>query len=240
MHIEEAEDLRLGKSEGVPDGAGLQRRVLGQLDHHLHAQRPLALRVSRRHSDSPVERLAHRAHRPVAHHGQRRVDIHPGHESIRRRARAIDPLIGQPNPFDGVSLLARVAREDRRAHRRSRPYLHQAGGHQLRSDPLVELAHGEHQPAVLVQKSRRPGQLERRILHAQQPAQPAQQNASPARSANDRRLAPMGSSRYSTRSSLTGVAMGISAGSSSGKLARMPLALVTMPLTPAAISSARS
>ena len=135
MHIEEAEDLRLGKSEGVPDGAGLQRRILRQLDHHLHAQRPLALRVSRRHSDSPVERLPHRAHRSVADHRQRRMHIHPGHESIRRRARAVDPLIGQPNPLDGVSLLARFAREDRRAHRRSRPYLHQAGGHQLRARP---------------------------------------------------------------------------------------------------------
>ena len=28
MHVEEAEDLRLGKSEGVPDGAGFERASL--------------------------------------------------------------------------------------------------------------------------------------------------------------------------------------------------------------------
>jgi len=63
---------------------------------------------------------------------------------------------------------------------------------------------------------------------------------SPMRRRSDRRLAPMGSNRYSTRSRLTSAAMGISATGRSGILARMPFARVTTPLTPAAMSSARS
>jgi hypothetical protein len=64
MHVEEAEDLRLGKSEGVPDGAGLERGVFRQLDDELHAQRPLAPRVPAGKAELLVERLADRADGP--------------------------------------------------------------------------------------------------------------------------------------------------------------------------------
>ena len=155
-----------------------------------------------------VDRLAHRAHRPVAHHGQRRADIHPRHESVRRRARAIDALVGQPKPLTERALPSTSeigALTGVPGHICTRPVAISCD-----ADPLVELADGEDEPAVLVQERGRPGQLERRILTPQQPAQACAAEDRPARSATERRLAPMGSSRYSTFSSLTGAAMGIS------------------------------
>ncbi len=68
----------------------------------------------------------------------------------------------------------------------------------------------------------------------------ARMDASAARSVRERRLAPMGSRRYSTFSSRTGVAIGICEGSRSGKAPRMPRARVTTPDTPKPRSSARS
>ena len=64
--------------------------------------------------------------------------------------------------------------------------------------------------------------------------------ASAALKVSERRLAPMGSSRYITRSLVTGTAMGISAGFRAGKLERIAWAHVTTPLTPELMSSARS
>jgi hypothetical protein len=63
MHVEEAEDLRLGKTEGVPDGAGFERGIFRQLDDELHAQRPLAVRRALGQAELLVESLADRAHR---------------------------------------------------------------------------------------------------------------------------------------------------------------------------------
>ena len=47
MHVEEAEDLRLGIAEGVEDRAGLERGIARQIDHHLHAHGPFALVMAR-------------------------------------------------------------------------------------------------------------------------------------------------------------------------------------------------
>ena len=70
MDVEETEDLRLGKTEGMPDGAGFERGILRQLDDELHAQRPLAAGVTLGQAEFFVQSVAHRAHRTIAHHGQ--------------------------------------------------------------------------------------------------------------------------------------------------------------------------
>src|ERR1700758_4822010 len=63
MNIEESKNLRLWIAEGVPYGAGFKRGFLGQLNYKLHAQRPLALVVPRRHSEVFVDGLAYCAER---------------------------------------------------------------------------------------------------------------------------------------------------------------------------------
>ncbi len=164
MHIEEAEDLRLRESEGVPDGARLQRRVFGQLDDELHAQSPLAARVALGQAEFLVKGLAHRAHRAVAHDGQLRAHVHSGHEAVGGSAGLVHALVGEAQTFDSVAV------KERLADRSARPDLHQAAGHQLRANPLVELADGEHQSAVLVKEGGCPGQFEGRVFDAEKRA----------------------------------------------------------------------
>ena len=77
---------------------------------------------------------------------------------------------------------------------------------------------------MLLQKLRRIGKLQRIVLHAATARKERAKRRHPARNAAERRLAPIGSSRYSTFSCFTGVIMGIPAASSSGKLARIALA----------------
>ena len=76
MHVEEAEDLGLGIAEGVEDGAGFEIDILGQVDHHLHADGPLARVMAGGHAEVFVELAAHGAHRTVADHGERGLDVH--------------------------------------------------------------------------------------------------------------------------------------------------------------------
>ena len=57
--------------------------------------------------------------------------------------------------------------------RRAGPDLDRAGALDLRADPLHELAHREHQAAVLVQEGGGPRQFERVVLERQQPAEGA-------------------------------------------------------------------
>ena len=54
-------------------------------------------------------------------------------------------------------------------HRRAGPDLDGAGALHLRADPLHELAHRENHAVVLVQKRRRPRQIQRVMLERQQP-----------------------------------------------------------------------
>ena len=152
MNVEEAEDLRLGIAEGVPDGAGLERGVFWQLDDELHSQGPLAAGVTGGQAEFIVECLADSTDRAVANDGERRADIHSGHEGIGRRSGFFHPLIGEAKAPNFI------ASEERSARWASGPDLHEASGHQLRADPLVELAYGEYQAAVLVEKRRRPGE----------------------------------------------------------------------------------
>ena len=163
MHIEKAEDLGLGKSEGVPDRAGLERGVFGQLDDELHAESPLAVRMACGQTKALVEPLANRADGTVAHHGELRANIHAGHEAVGRRAEFVHALVGEAEAGDATILRVRDATKDGSTDGRARPDLHEAAGHQLRANPLVELADGKDQATAFVEKRRCPGQLEGKV-----------------------------------------------------------------------------
>ena len=112
MHVEKAEDLGLGKSEGMPNGAGLERGVFRQLDDELHAEGPLAARVTCGQTEALVEPLADRADGAVAHDGELRANIHAGHEAIGRRAELVHTLIGETESGDAAALRVRGIGED--------------------------------------------------------------------------------------------------------------------------------
>ena len=163
MHVEKAEDLGLGKSERVPNRAGLERGVFRQLDHELHAEGPLAARVAGRQTETLVEPLADRADGAVAHDGELRANIHAGHEAIGRCAELVHTLIGETESGDTAALRVRRIGKERSADGCARPDLHKAASHQLRAHPLIELADGKDQAAAFVEKRRRPGQIEGRV-----------------------------------------------------------------------------
>ena len=162
MHVEEAEDLRLGKAERVQDGAGLEGGVGGQVHDELHAHRPVARVVAFGQAELRVELLADGADRAVADDGERGVDVHARHEAVARLALLIHALVEQADADDFVVL------DQRLGHRRAGPDLDRAGALDLGANPLHELAHREHQPAGLVQERRRPRQFDRLMLERQQ------------------------------------------------------------------------
>ena len=192
------------------------------------------MRVAVGQAELLVDGLADCADRAVADDSELRAHIHSGHEAVGGRAGFVHALIGEAQAFDLLAL------EKRRADRRAGPDLDQAGGHQLRADPLVELADGEHQAAVLVEEGRGPGQREGMVLDAEQRSGRAQGSIGDAQSERSAGWRRWGPADTSPARWLTSTAMGISAGLRSGKLARMAWARVTTPLTPAAMSSARS
>ena len=120
MHVEEAEDLRLGIAEGVKDRAGFERRALGQIHHHLHADRPFALVVAIGQAELRIELPADRAHRPVAHHRQRGAHVHAGQEGRLGISVLIHALIGQADSRHPLVF------DQRFLYRHSRPDLDRA------------------------------------------------------------------------------------------------------------------
>ena len=162
MHVEEAEDLGLGKAKGVQDGARCERRVGGQIHDKLHAYRPIASMVAFRHAELRVELLADGADGAVADHGERGVDVHARHETVARFALLINALVQQPDADDLVIF------DERFGYWRAGPNLDRASALDLGADPLHKLAHREHQPTILVQERRRPGQLDGLMLERQQ------------------------------------------------------------------------
>ena len=98
--------------------------------------------------------LADGADGAIADDGELGADIHAGHEAVGGRAGLVDALIGEAKAGDGVAL------EERSGDGRAGPDLDQAGGHELRGDPLVELADGEDEAAVLVEEGGCPGEGE--------------------------------------------------------------------------------
>ena len=77
---------------------GFERSALRQIHHHLHADRPFALMVAFGQAELRIELPSHRAHRPIAHHGQRGAHVHAGQEGGLGIAVLVHALIGQADP----------------------------------------------------------------------------------------------------------------------------------------------
>ncbi len=148
MDVEEAEDLRLREAEGMQDGAGLERSILGQVHDELHAHRPIARVMALGQAELRVELLADGADRTVADDGERGVNVHARHEAVARLALLIHALVEQPDAEDFMIF------DQHFGYRCAGPDLHRPRALDLCADPLHELAHREHQPAGLVQESR--------------------------------------------------------------------------------------
>src|SRR4029079_17871590 len=103
MYVEKSEYLRLRIAEGVPDGSGFQSRFSGQFDYELHPQCPFALVVPGWHSHPPVDCLAYRSERAVAHDREAGTDVHSCDESALRFAVSIHALIRQSDADNLVS-----------------------------------------------------------------------------------------------------------------------------------------
>ncbi len=123
--------------------------------------------VSGRQPDLRIDLAADGAHRPVAHHGEPRTYVHAGQITRVGIALAIRALIHQPHAGDAAVF------DQRLGDRSAGPHLHGAGGHQTRTHPLHELAHGKHQPAAFVQEFGRVRQFDGVVFVAEQPAQQA-------------------------------------------------------------------
>ena len=192
VHVEEAEDLRLRDSRrcGAPCPAA-SVAVLGQVDHHLHADRPVARVVPLGHAEA-----RRRAARPTAPTGPSPTTVSAARTSMPGMKPASGCAVARRRP----------GRPGARPPRCSPSMSGSATGvpgqictaparHHLLADPLVELAQREDEPAVLVQEVGRPGQ--RRARRPRTAARRAGRGWSrrPARSAAERRLAPTGSSR---------------------------------------------
>ena len=167
VHVEEAENLRLGIAEGVPHGPRLERARLGQVHHHLHAHGPVPLVVAGGQPEVLVQVPAHGSDRAVSHHGQAGADVHAGQVPGRGVSGRVGALVDQAHPDDSAFF------DQRLVDRHPRPELHQAGAHQLGPDPLVELTDGEYQPALFAQEGRNVGQLDGVLLVRQCPPERA-------------------------------------------------------------------
>ncbi len=166
----------------------LESRIFTQLNHHLHAQRIFALLVPVRQTKLLIELPAHRSHRAVADHRQRRANIHS-----RQKVRVWIPLqvrslIREPNSDN------RIIFDQRSSDWRARPQLHDAGAHQLLAHPLIELPQSKNQSVMLLHKRRDIWQLQRLMPHRKHVAE-ASISRSAIRNTRDRLLAPLGSRR---------------------------------------------
>ena len=115
-----------------------------------------------------VELLADGPDRAVADDRERGVNVHARREAVGRLA-LFCPRPGRASARRRLCLLSMSACDTGRAG----PDLDRAGALHLRADPLHELAHREHQAAVLVQKRRRPRQIQRVVFDRQRPLERA-------------------------------------------------------------------
>ena len=135
MHVEEAEDFRLGEAESVQDRAGLEWRVLGQIHDELHADRPVAHVVAFGQAEMGVKLLADRTDWAVADNGERRMDVHAWHEAVAGLALLVHALVEQAHADDLVVF------DQRLGDWRAGPDLHCARALDLGAHPLHKLAH---------------------------------------------------------------------------------------------------
>jgi len=95
MHIEKAEDLGLGKSEGVQTVPGLSVVSSGSSMTNFMPRAHSAVRMGPRQTKALVEPLAKPRRRDRRHHGELRANIHAGHEAVGRRAEFVHALVGE-------------------------------------------------------------------------------------------------------------------------------------------------
>ena len=100
MHVEKAEDLRLGITERVQHGAGFERRVCRQIHDELHAHGPIARVMAFRQAEMRVELLADGTDRAVADDRERGVNVHAGHEAVGGLSFFIHALVEQADADD--------------------------------------------------------------------------------------------------------------------------------------------
>src|SRR5579872_1920308 len=165
MHIQEAESLRLRKSDCMKDSSGLKAGVLAEFDHHLHTEGPFSLLVAARQAKVLVDLSSNGTHRPVRHNGERRAHIDTGHETVSGRAIKTDTLIGQANPADCAFF------DERFAHRHCRPYLNKSGCGDLLGYPLIELSERENHAVVLLHEFRNERKFHSVIAQAEERAE---------------------------------------------------------------------
>ena len=145
----------------MQDGARFQFATFRQVHDKLHADGVIMFVMAGRHAKMFVELPANRPDRAVTDHRQSRFDVHTGREPGFGVALLIRTLIHQAHANHIVIV------HDRRGDGRARPDLHRAGAHELRANPLIKLADGHDQPAVLLQVRRNVRQLERVVLAPQ-------------------------------------------------------------------------
>ena len=124
---------------------GFERRSGGQVDHHLHAERPLALVMAVGQAEGFVELPSDGAHRPIADDRQPGANVHARlaaliaePDAAARRSSSISAAAtGMPGQICTVPVAAISL-----------------------ADPLHELAERHHQAAVLVQERRDVGQFD--------------------------------------------------------------------------------
>ena len=189
--------------------------------------------MARGHSEQLVELSPHRAYRTVGHNGEARVHVHAGEVGRLGAAFLVHALVEEAHATH------RPALDEGLGHRGPGPDLDRAGGHDLASHPLHELAYGEDEAVLLVEEGRGEGQLDGVVLHLQQRAEGAQGPVGGPQRAGATAGAD-GIEQVEDFSSFTGVAIGICVGSRSGKAALMARPRVTTPETPNPTSSARS
>ena len=81
MHIEEAENLRLGESKRVNHRSRLKSAGFGKLYDGLHADAPIVACMAFRQAEPLVKHTSHRTHGAVGHNRQRRLHVHSGEKA---------------------------------------------------------------------------------------------------------------------------------------------------------------
>ncbi|MEZ4654059.1 MAG: hypothetical protein R3E12_10870 [Candidatus Eisenbacteria bacterium] len=156
----------------------LQRGILGEIDDHLHADRPVALMLSLGQTEPFVQPLSDRPGGSIADHDQTGVHVHPRHVARLRRARTVGSLIDETDADDPVVL------DQRLTHRHAGPELDEPGRHEPAGHPLVELPDGKEDAVVLAEKVRDGRYLDRVVSvvgHSAQAVECSDARRTPAR-----------------------------------------------------------
>src|SRR6516165_4069884 len=158
MHVQESENLRLRESDGMQHGPRLQPRVFAQLNHHLHAERPLSLRMTVRQPEVRVDLAADGAYRSIRDDGKSGANVHTWHEAFGWRAIRIHSLIDQTHTAQ------RIVPNQWFADRHPWPQLHDSGTRYLLANPLIELPQREDHAVVFAHEFWNERQLDSMIL----------------------------------------------------------------------------